>query len=62
MAHFISLREPASIWAKKIVEVVKKNMPIRRSYVDELKNAGFDSKSEAKRLQDYYLKAIEEQK
>lgn len=61
MAHFISLKESAAEWAKKIVDTVNKNMPIRRSYVEEMKAAGFDSKSEAIRLQKYYFDAIEEQ-
>ena len=61
MAQFISLNEPAVEWARKIVNVVESNMPVRRSYVAEMKAAGFDSKSEARRLQDYYFNAIEEQ-
>ena len=61
MAHFISLKESAAEWAQKIVKAVEHNMPIRRSYVDEMKAAGFDSRSEARRLQQYYLDAIEEQ-
>lgn len=60
MAHFISLKESANEWAKKIVDVVNKNMLERRSYVEEMKAAGFDSKSEAMRLQDYYFRAIKD--
>lgn len=61
MAHFISLRTPASDWARQIVEVVDKNIPVRRSYAREVAQAGFDSKSEALRLQKFYFDAIEEQ-
>lgn len=61
MAHFISLRTPASEWARQIVEVVDKNIPVRRSYAREVAQAGFDSKSEALRLQKFYFDAIEEQ-
>lgn len=61
MAHFISLKESAAEWAKKIVTAVNKNMPVRRSYVEEMKVAGFDSYSESKRLQEYYMNAINEQ-
>lgn len=61
MAHFISLRTPASEWARQIVEVVDKNIPVRRSYAIEVAQAGFDSKSEALRLQKFYFDAIEEQ-
>lgn len=61
MAHFFSLKESAAEWAKRIVEIVNMNMPVRKSYVEEMKAAGFDSISEAKRLQDYYMNAIKEQ-
>lgn len=61
MAHFISLKTPANQWAKQIVEVVEKNIPVRKSFSEEVAKAGFDSRSEAHRLQNYYVKAIEEQ-
>ena len=61
MAHFISLKTPASEWARLIVEVVDRNIPVRRSYAMEVALAGFDSKSEALRLQKYYFDAIKEQ-
>ena len=61
MAHFISLKTPPSEWARQIVEIVDENIPIRRSYAMEVAQAGFDSKSEALRLQKYYFDAIEEQ-
>lgn len=62
MAQFISLKTPATEWAKQIVDMVGKNIPVRKSFVDEVAKAGFDSKSEALRLQKYYFDAIEEQK
>ena len=62
MAEFVSLKTPAMEWAKKIVAKVEKNIPVRRSYSKEVAAAGFDSKSEALRLQKYYFDAIEEQK
>lgn len=61
MAQFVSLKTPASEWAKQIVATVGKNIPVRRSYAKEVAAAGFDSKSEALRLQKYYFDAIEEQ-
>lgn len=61
MAQFISLRTPVSEWAKQIVTSVEKNIPIRRSYAKEVAKAGFDSKSEALRLQKFYFDAIDEQ-
>lgn len=62
MAHFISLKTPLVEWAGNIVNLVSKNMSVRRSYVDEMISAGFDSESEAKRLQRFYIDAINEQK
>ena len=61
MAHFISLKTPASEWAKQIVPKVEQNIPVRKIYADDVALAGFDSKSEAKRLQKYYIDAIKEQ-
>lgn len=61
MAHFISLKTPALEWARRIIEVVEKNIPVRKSYAAEVSQAGFDSKSEALRLQKYYYDAIKEQ-
>ena len=37
-------------------------MPIRRGHVKEVQDAGFDSTSEAIRLQNYYFNAIEREK
>ena len=54
LAHYISLDCSPNKWADDIIDVVIKNMPIRRSYNEEVKVAGFDSKNEAKRLQSFY--------
>ncbi len=62
IAQYISLKAPASEWAERIIAKVEQNIPVRRSYVKEVASAGFDSKSEAKRLQQYYINAINEQK
>ena len=61
MAHYINLRTPAQDWAKEIVEITTQNIPIRKSYAEEIIAAGFDSESETKRLYRYYLEAIKEQ-
>lgn len=61
MAQFISLKTTVSEWAKIIVAAVEQNIPVRRSHAAEVSAAGFDSKSEALRLQQYYFDAIEEQ-
>jgi glycosyltransferase involved in cell wall biosynthesis len=55
LAHYISLEETPAQWAHKIVSVVNMNIPIRRSYVNEVIERGFDSKQEAERLQEFYM-------
>jgi glycosyltransferase involved in cell wall biosynthesis len=61
MAHYISLKTPALDWAKQIVPIVEQNIPVRKSYAEEVIAAGFDSESEAKRLQRFYMDALQEQ-
>lgn len=58
LGHFIDLDESVDIWADEILEAVKDNMPVRRSYAKEVADAGFDSASEALRMQNYYIKAL----
>lgn len=62
MAHYISLNTPARDWAKQIVPIVERNIPVRKSYAEEVITAGFDSESEARRLQQFYMDALQEQK
>lgn len=62
LGHFIPLSASEDEWADAILEACRENMPIRRSHAREVANAGFDSASEALRLQDYYMKAIESEK
>ena len=59
LGRFIGLDESADTWADEILKACKENMPIRRSHAKEVREAGFDSDSEAKRMQKYYLDAIE---
>ena len=59
LGHFIALNESVDVWAEQILKACKDNIPIRRSHADEVFNAGFDSASEAIRMQKYYLDAIE---
>lgn len=61
LGHFIGLDESVDIWADEILKATKENMPIRRSYAKEIAEAGFDSESEALRMQKYYLDAIEKE-
>lgn len=58
LAHYIGLNETPDIWANKIIQVVNENMPNRKSYSIEVKESGFDSSSEALRLQNYYLDRV----
>ena len=58
LGHFISLSESVDVWADEILKAVKENMPIRRSHAKEVADAGFDSASEAMRMQKYYFDAI----
>lgn len=60
LAHYIGLDESAEQWAKYIIPVVKQNISMRRSYSKEVKETGFDSYSEACRLQNYYQNRITE--
>lgn len=62
LGHFIGLRESASEWANIIIEETDKNMPIRCGHEDDLIKSGFDAVTETKRLTDYWLAAIDEQK
>lgn len=58
LANYIGLEETPSAWADKIITVTSKNMTQRRSYSQEIKVAGFDSYSEAQRLQQLYEEKV----
>lgn len=58
LGHFIDLEESVDVWADEILKVSRENMPIRSNHAKEVQNAGFDSASEAMRLQKFYLEAI----
>lgn len=59
LGHFIALDEGVCVWADEILRACKENMPCRRSHAKEVAAAGFDSASEAMRMQKYYLDAVE---
>lgn len=61
LGHFIALSESVDVWADEILKAVNENMPIRRSHAKEVADAGFDSASEAMRMQKYYFDAMKEQ-
>lgn len=60
LAHYIGLEESPKAWADKIVETVSKNIPLRRSYAEEVKMNGFDSKIETDKLQNFYMSKLQE--
>lgn len=62
LGHFIGLEETVDMWADEIIRAMKDNMPIRKSYAKEVAEAGFDSVSEAMRMQRYYFDAIERER
>ena len=62
LGHFIELGKSEDYWADEILKSCRENMPIRRSRDKDVANAGFDSASEALRLQTYYLVALQKVK
>lgn len=62
LGHFISLDDSIDYWADEMLKACKENMLIRKSYAKEVSNAGFDSASEAIRMQNYYFEAIDKEK
>lgn len=58
LAHYISLGDTPEKWADLIIDVVSENMPKRRSYSNEVKLTGFDSASEAQKLQEFYCSKL----
>ena len=58
LGHFLSLKASASEWARDILMAVRENMPYRRSRARDVAATGYDSKSEALRLQQYYFDAL----
>lgn len=55
---FIDIKEKASTWANIIIAKTSENIPVRRSYAEELINAGYDSDSESERLLKFYVDAL----
>lgn len=62
LGHFIDLCESEDKWADEILKAVKENILIRRSHAKEIADAGFDSASEAIRMQKYYFDACKKEK
>lgn len=62
LAYFIPLSSSASEWAEIITRETNKNLNVRRSYIDELISAGFDSKSESERMLQFYIDEVNKEK
>lgn len=60
LGQFISLDTPASQWAEQIINETAKNIPIRQSRTKELIASGYDSESESKKLQEYYIRLVKD--
>lgn len=58
LGHFIGLDKSEDFWADEILKACRETMPIRRSHAKEVAKSGFDSASEALRLQRYYFRAL----
>ena len=58
LGHFIPLSASEDEWADEMLKAMRENMPLRRSHAKEVADAGFDSASEALRLQNYYSNAV----
>lgn len=58
LGHFIGLDVTPEKWADEILKAVYENMHIRKSHAKEVAAAGFDSASEAIRMQNYYFGAL----
>lgn len=59
LGHFLPLNNGAKKWAEEINATYLAGKA-RRSYAEECIAAGFDSEAEARKLQDYYAKALAE--
>ncbi|MCF0231658.1 MAG: DUF4422 domain-containing protein, partial [Enterococcus sp.] len=55
---FIGLDQSATQWAETVLEKTKTAMLTRRDRSEEVKEAGFDSAEEAKKLERFYLQEI----
>lgn len=60
MGRFISLKNSPAQWAEQIIPFVEQNIPVRRSYSQELIDSGFDSTIEANKLLEYYKRTLTE--
>lgn len=57
LVRFVSLDEPDEAWADTVLQMAA--IPWRRSRIDELRDAGYDSAQVAQEIQDLYLELAE---
>lgn len=50
-----SIKEKPELWAKEIIEESKKEITLRVRYAEVVKQASFDVKEQAKRMQEFYI-------
>lgn len=62
LGHFLKLSDSPEKWAVELIKVMKDNMLVRKSRAEDVAKAGFDSASEALRLQKYYMDVLKEAK
>ena len=62
LSHFLNLSDSPKKWADELIKAMNENMPVRQSRAKDVAKAGFDSASEARRLQQYYIDALKEMK
>ncbi|MCI8466558.1 MAG: glycosyltransferase family 1 protein [Lachnospiraceae bacterium] len=62
LSHFLDLKKPVEEWAEEILMKTQANLSQRRSYENEVKAAGFDSKTEANKLLQYYKDLLRSRK
>ena len=56
--EYLALEEGAEIWAKRIDEIINNMKCDRTTDIQRVRDAGYDIKIEAKKLQDFYLSKI----
>lgn len=56
--EYLALEEGAEIWAKRIDEIINNMKRDRTTDIQRVRDAGYDIKIEAKKLQDFYLSKI----
>lgn len=58
LGYFVELNKSAADWAEVALQAAYANRNLRRSRVNEVKHSGFDSKTEAHKLLEYYLNFV----